>query len=98
MEKMEKRKKIILEFDDKIITLMEYLNTMEEGTTDVETRLNRGQINTIAKLMGKHTNPPMAFMEIMKMPWVDALENINKFAEKQGVDSKLPFLEKSQKT
>jgi len=92
----EQRTKIKLEFDNKIVTTQEYLQTLGENDVDPETRLNRAQINAQAKLMAKHTVPPITFMDVMKMPFLDFMENLMQFMKLQGLEVKNPFLENSQ--
>jgi hypothetical protein len=96
MEQTEKknRNKIVLEFDDEIITAKEYLDNLADDDTDTELRMTRAQINTMAKMMGKHARPKMSFMEVMQLPYIDFLENIKRFTQRQGVEYKNDFLGK----
>lgn len=92
-ETEKKRSKVVLEFDDEIITAKEYIDTLADDEVDAELRMSRAQFNTMAKMMGKHSKPRMSFGDVMKMPYIDFLENIMRFTRKQGVEYKNNFLE-----
>jgi hypothetical protein len=95
---MEEKKEVIFEFDDEIVSFQEYLKTMAEGEEDnPDVLLQIAQMNTQAKLLGKHSKPKRTFMEVIKLPYMDVIKNIGVFAKKQGLDIELPFLGNSQK-
>lgn len=93
---VQKRKEVILEFDNEIVTAKEYLDALADDEVDAELRMSRAQINTMAKMMGKHSKPRMSFGEVMQMPYIDFLKNLMRFTEKQGVEYKNDFLGKLQ--
>jgi len=93
-KEIKKREEVILDFDDEIITAKEYLDTLANDEVDAELRMSRAQMNTMAKMMGKHSKPRKSFGEIMQMPYIDFLKNLMRFTQRQGVDYKNDFLGK----
>jgi len=73
-----------LEFEDNELTVKEYL--------DEEDEFIHARINTFIKLMAKKGH--VKFADIINSSFADFQNNLKKFQEKYGLESKFNFLEK----
>lgn len=81
------QKKIVIEWDDQDVTTMEYLQTLDNMQYI-------SGINSLARLMEKHSNRKFTYMDFMKMKLGDFYEFAKDFNKKKGLESQYDFLAK----